>query len=71
MKKLKTKEIESLLKCIFTKLPFTLKIRMEGRLHGFKNITSLAEFINQLKANTTVWREFRKDQEDGEDDHLN
>uniref|UniRef100_A0A915IMS0 Uncharacterized protein n=1 Tax=Romanomermis culicivorax TaxID=13658 RepID=A0A915IMS0_ROMCU len=44
---------------------------MEGRLHEFKNITSLAEFVNKLKADTTVWKEFSEDQENGEDDRLN
>uniref|UniRef100_A0A915I305 Uncharacterized protein n=1 Tax=Romanomermis culicivorax TaxID=13658 RepID=A0A915I305_ROMCU len=44
---------------------------MEGRLHEFKNITSLAEFVNKLKVDTTAWKEFSKDQEDGEDDRLN
>uniref|UniRef100_A0A915JHT2 Uncharacterized protein n=1 Tax=Romanomermis culicivorax TaxID=13658 RepID=A0A915JHT2_ROMCU len=44
---------------------------MEGWLHEFKNIASLAEFINKLKANTTAWKEFSEDQEDGGDDCLN
>uniref|UniRef100_A0A915JBG3 Uncharacterized protein n=1 Tax=Romanomermis culicivorax TaxID=13658 RepID=A0A915JBG3_ROMCU len=45
--------------------------RMEGRLHEFKNIASLAEFINKLKADTTACKEFSEDQEDGEDNPLN
>uniref|UniRef100_A0A915JI98 Integrase catalytic domain-containing protein n=1 Tax=Romanomermis culicivorax TaxID=13658 RepID=A0A915JI98_ROMCU len=44
---------------------------MEGRLHKFKNIASLAEFANKLKADTTAWKEFSEDQEDSEDDWLN
>uniref|UniRef100_A0A915J8G5 Uncharacterized protein n=1 Tax=Romanomermis culicivorax TaxID=13658 RepID=A0A915J8G5_ROMCU len=44
---------------------------MEGPLHEFKNIASLAEFINKLKADRTAWKEFSEDQEDGDNDQLN
>uniref|UniRef100_A0A915JNK2 Uncharacterized protein n=1 Tax=Romanomermis culicivorax TaxID=13658 RepID=A0A915JNK2_ROMCU len=44
---------------------------MEGRLHEFKNIAPLAEFVNKLKADTTAWKEFSEDQEDSKDDRLN
>uniref|UniRef100_A0A915JR35 Uncharacterized protein n=1 Tax=Romanomermis culicivorax TaxID=13658 RepID=A0A915JR35_ROMCU len=44
---------------------------MEGWLHEFKNIASLAEFVNKLKADRTALKEFSDDQEDGKDDQLN
>uniref|UniRef100_A0A915JBV7 Uncharacterized protein n=1 Tax=Romanomermis culicivorax TaxID=13658 RepID=A0A915JBV7_ROMCU len=55
----------------FQKAPIYVLTRMEGRLHEFKNIASLAEFVNKLKADTTAWKEFSEDQEDGDDDRLN
>uniref|UniRef100_A0A915JW75 Uncharacterized protein n=1 Tax=Romanomermis culicivorax TaxID=13658 RepID=A0A915JW75_ROMCU len=42
-----------------------------GWLQEFKNIASLAEFENKFKAETTAWKEFSEDQEDGEDEQLN
>uniref|UniRef100_A0A915KIE1 Uncharacterized protein n=1 Tax=Romanomermis culicivorax TaxID=13658 RepID=A0A915KIE1_ROMCU len=44
---------------------------MEGWLHKFKHMASLAEFLNKLKADRTAWKEFSEDKEDGEDDQLN
>uniref|UniRef100_A0A915HS53 Uncharacterized protein n=1 Tax=Romanomermis culicivorax TaxID=13658 RepID=A0A915HS53_ROMCU len=35
-----------------------------------KNITSLAVFVNKLKADMRAWKEFSEDQEDGRDDRL-
>uniref|UniRef100_A0A915HIU8 Uncharacterized protein n=1 Tax=Romanomermis culicivorax TaxID=13658 RepID=A0A915HIU8_ROMCU len=63
MKKWKTKEIVLSLKCIISTL--------EGPLHEFKHMASLVEFVNKLKADTTVWKEFSEDQEDGKEDRLN
>uniref|UniRef100_A0A915IVX1 Uncharacterized protein n=1 Tax=Romanomermis culicivorax TaxID=13658 RepID=A0A915IVX1_ROMCU len=37
---------------------------MQGPLHEFKNIASLAEFVNKLKGDTRAWKEFSEDQED-------
>uniref|UniRef100_A0A915LCV4 Uncharacterized protein n=1 Tax=Romanomermis culicivorax TaxID=13658 RepID=A0A915LCV4_ROMCU len=44
---------------------------MEGWLHKFKNIASLTELVNKLKADTMAWKEFSEDQEDSKDDQLN
>uniref|UniRef100_A0A915IIF1 Uncharacterized protein n=1 Tax=Romanomermis culicivorax TaxID=13658 RepID=A0A915IIF1_ROMCU len=55
----------------FHKAPVYVQMGIESWLHEFKNVASLAEFVNKLKTDMTVWKEFSQDQEDGKDNWLN